>query len=108
MTAPQPESGEQRAASGKQPSSPPSAFRLLTSALLWAGLAGIILSRDLLQLYIAWEIAGLAVWLALTRGTGWRGGRRWLLLSLHSPGWILLAVLLLGLAVPLVPPPVGV
>jgi hypothetical protein len=76
----------------------------LAAAIMLVGLAGVIAARDLLQLYLAWEVAGLVLWFALTRGPDWQGRRSWLLLALHSPGWILLAVLLLGLGLPLVPP----
>ncbi len=74
--------------------------------LMALGLLSLAYSRDLLSLYIGWEILELALWLALR--PMWYGHKRWLLLALHSPGWLLLAILALGLAMPLVPPPGGV
>ncbi len=74
--------------------------------LMSPGLLSMAYSRDLLPLFLGWELVGLGLWLALT--PMWHGGKRWLLLALHSPGWALLVMLVLGLAVPFVPPSGGV
>src|SRR3954468_2819186 len=64
-------------------------------------------SRDLLLLYLGWEVVGLGLWLALTSAETNRSGRRALALALHVPGWLLLVVALLGLAPSFVAPAGG-
>lgn len=67
----------------------------LAFAILLLALASlqVAYARGLPGLWAGWEVAGLAVWLAFVEN---RRSRWWLLACLHTPGWLLLAVILSG------------
>jgi hypothetical protein len=72
-------------------------------SLMLLGLLQAAYSRDMLQLLVGWEVAGLALWTALRPGGG-----GWLAIALHSPGLVTLSIWLLAPAPPFVPPAGGV
>jgi hypothetical protein len=74
---------------------------LFATLLILTGLLLAALSRNLVEFWLGWELAGLGVWLALGPP---RRERAWLLLAMHAPGWVLLAVWALGAAFTFIPP----
>jgi hypothetical protein len=75
-------------------------------SLFSVGLLGLAYAREPLVFLVGWEIAGLALWLSL-REMRWPGSLRRAALSVHLPGLLLLAAVLLGPVGPFVPPPGG-
>ena len=80
---------------------PPTGRALLATLLILTGLLLAAFSRNLVEFWLGWELAGLGVWLALGPPTR---KRAWLLLAMHATGWVLLAVWAPGAAFTFVPP----
>jgi hypothetical protein len=74
--------------------------------LFTAGLFGIAYSREPVVLLVGWEMAGLALWLSM-REHGWERDTARLALSIHLPGLLLLAAIVLGSVGSFVPPQGG-
>ena len=71
--------------------------------VLCLALVHMAYARSLLWLYGGWEVAGIAMWLALTPLVS--GRRAWLILAIHLPGWALWTIALFYEAV--FAPPTG-
>src|SRR5947208_2054453 len=67
------------------------------------GLLGMAYAREPLVFLIAWEIAGLALWLSLRKMT-WPGSVLRRALCIHLPGLLLLLALLVGPGIAFAPP----